>query len=144
MPEGPEIRRAADGIARALSGRTVERVFFAFEDLKPWEAHLGGMTLSAVDTIGKHMLCRFEDGTRIHTHNQLYGRWFIRERGVLPQTRRQLRAALHTQRSSALLYSASEIDVLDDDGLAAHPYLSRLGLDLLSPTTTPEIWVVLR
>ena len=138
MPEGPEIRRAADGIARALSGRAVERVFFAFDDLKPWEARLGGMMLSSVDTIGKHMLCRFEDGTRIHTHNQLYGRWWVTRAGRRPDTGRQLRLALHGADRSALLYSASEIEVLLPDQLDRHPRLALLGPDPLHGDVGPQ------
>ncbi|MEX1344824.1 MAG: endonuclease VIII, partial [Candidatus Limnocylindrales bacterium] len=38
MPEGPEIRRAADRIAEAIEGQTVEELFFAFEALKPWQS----------------------------------------------------------------------------------------------------------
>jgi endonuclease-8 len=91
-----------------------------------------------VEPLGKALLIRFEDGPTMYSHNQLYGRWFIRERGVLPSTRRQLRAAIHTPRASALLYSASQIEVLDDEGIAAHPYLSKLGLDLLSDGATPS------
>ena len=139
MPEGPEIRRAADRIASAIEGEVADEVYFAFDALKPWQSALRGKRVRVVEPRGKALLIRFEDGPTMYSHNQLYGRWFIRERGVLPRTRRQLRAAIHTERTSALLYSASEIDVLDDDGLAAHPYLSRLGLDLLAPGTTPSL-----
>lgn len=135
LPEGPEIRRAADRIDRALSGRAVERVFFAFDSLKAWEPRLSGMTLAAVDTIGKHMLCRFEDGTRIHTHNQLYGRWWVMRAGARPRTGRQLRLALHGTERSALLYSASDIEVLAPGDLDRHPRLSALGPDPLDRTT---------
>ncbi len=138
MPEGPEIRIAADRIARAIEGEVADEVYFAFDVLKPWQSALRGTRVRRVEPRGKALLIRFEAGPTMYSHNQLYGRWFIRERGVLPQTRRQLRAAIHTRRSSALLYSASEIDVLDDEGLAAHPYLSRLGLDLLAPDATPS------
>ena len=139
MPEGPEIRRAADRIAGAIEGEVADEVFFAFESLKPWQAVLRGQRVRRVEARGTALLIRFEDGPTMYSHNQLYGRWFIRERGVLPRTRRQLRAAIHTRHSSAFLYSASEIDVLDDDGLAAHPYLDRLGPDLLAPDTTPTL-----
>lgn len=131
MPEGPEIRRAADQIERALAGRRVERVFFAFESLKHWEQRLGGMTLAAVKTVGKHMLCEFGDGTLIHSHNQLYGRWWVTRGGRLPHTGRRLRLALHGTGRSALLYSASEIEVLAGDDLDRHPRLSELGPDPL-------------
>lgn len=139
MPEGPEIRRAAERIAAAIEGQLVEEVFFAFEALESWQSRLRGMRVQRVEPRGKALLIRFEDGPTMYSHNQLYGRWFIRERGVLPSTRRQLRAAIHTRRSSALLYSASDIEVLDEDGLATHPYLRRLGLDLLHHGTTPTL-----
>ncbi|MEX1335509.1 MAG: endonuclease VIII [Candidatus Limnocylindrales bacterium] len=138
MPEGPEIRRAADRIAEAIEGQTVEELFFAFEALKPWQSRLQGTRVRRVEPRGKALLIRFEDGPTMYSHNQLYGRWFIRERGVLPTTRRQLRAAIHTPRSSALLYSASQIEILDEDGLAMHPYLRKLGLDLLAAGATPS------
>ena len=139
MPEGPEIRIVADRIASAIEGEVADEVYFAFDVLKPRQSALRGTRVRRVEPRGKALLIRFEDGPTMYSHNHLYGRWFIRERGLLPRTRRQLRAAIHTERTSALLYSASEIDVLDDDGLVTHPYLSRLGLDLLAPGTTPSL-----
>jgi len=137
MPEGPEIRRAADRIASAIEGRAVDEVYFAFPELKPWEGRLRGQRVRRVQPRGKALLIRFEQGVTMYSHNQLYGRWFIRDRGVTPSTRRQLRAALHTETSSALLYSASEIAIMLDEDLHRHPYLSRLGLDLLDPDVRP-------
>mgnify|MGYP001826741600 FL=1 len=138
MPEGPEIRRAADRIASVLEGQIVDEAFFAFPDLKPWQGRLRGQRIVQVQPLGKALLIRFERGVSMYSHNQLYGRWFIRDRGVLPSTRRQLRAALHTEQSSALLYSASEIAVLHDEDLDQHPYLAKLGLDPLASSTTPS------
>ena len=46
--------------------------------------------------------------------------------------------AIHTAKKSALLYSASEIDVLNPAEIALHPFLSRLGLDVLDHETTPN------
>ena len=138
MPEGPEIRRAADRIARALAGYPVRELFFAMPVLKPWERRLRGQVLAGVDTIGKHMLCRFEDGTRIYSHNQLYGRWWVRRRDDYPSTSRELRLAIHTDSHSALLYSASDIDVIPEPDMATHPRLVALGLDPLHGTTKAE------
>ncbi len=133
MPEGPEIRRAADSVEKALAGRAVEDVYFSAATLKPWEARLRGLELRSVDTIGKHMLCRFQDGTRIYSHNQLYGRWWVIRRPALPDTRRSLRMALHSATHSALLYSASDIDVVREKDLGAYPRLVSLGPDPLHP-----------
>jgi endonuclease-8 len=131
MPEGPEIRRAADRIQAAIGGQRVEVLYFAFESLRPWSERLQGETVAAVDTIGKHMLIRFENGVRIYSHNQLYGRWYVRDRDRYPETRRSLRLALHTARRSALLYSASAVDVIREAQLGKDRRLAGLGLDPL-------------
>ena len=74
---------------------------------------------------------RCDNGLNVYSHNQLYGRWLVGVRGRLPRTNRQLRVALHTETRSALLYSASEIEVLTDGDLAGHRFLARLGPDVL-------------
>jgi len=134
MPEGPEIRRAADRIAKALVGREIEDSYFAFPELEQFEECLIGSTVRAVETRGKAMLTRFDNGLTLYSHNQLYGRWYVKQRDRLPKTRRSLRVALHTRDHSALLYSASDVDVLTDEGLAAHPFLNRVGPDILDPS----------
>ena len=131
MPEGPEIRRAADRIADVLVGRRIEQACFAFPELRSFEERLKGTVVKAVDTRGKAMLTRFDNGLTLYSHNQLYGRWFTVRRGKLPETRRSLRVALHTNTDSALLYSASDISVLTPAQLESHRFLSRLGPDVL-------------
>lgn len=133
MPEGPEIRLAADRIADVLVGEVVEAVEIAFPELKRFEDKLVGCRVERVDTRGKAMLTHFDNGLTLYSHNQLYGRWFTAQRGNTPDTRRSLRVALHTARRSALLYSASDVEVLDAAGLAAHSFLRKLGPDLLDP-----------
>ncbi|MEJ2534261.1 MAG: endonuclease VIII [Gammaproteobacteria bacterium] len=136
MPEGPEIRRAADRIGKVLVGERLEEVYFAFDALRERGGELDGVRVEAVDTRGKAMLTRFSNGLTLYSHNQLYGRWYTRRRGQWPQTRRSLRVALHTSTHSALLYSASDVDLLDAEGLAGHPFLSRIGPDILDPDLT--------
>jgi len=134
MPEGPEIRRAADKVATALVDQPLEQVFFArehFPKLARQVKRLEGQRVLRVDTHGKAMLTRLDGGQTIYSHNQLYGRWCICKRGELPDTKRSLRMALHTAEQSALLYSASEIELLTAAGLTRHPFLSRLGPDVL-------------
>lgn len=131
MPEGPEIRRAADRIATVLVGRQIDEVHFAFPELARFERQIAGARVDAVETRGKAMLTRFDNDLTLYSHNQLYGRWFTVERGDWPDTRRSLRVALHTESHSALLYSASEISVLNKRQLEEHAFLSRLGPDVL-------------
>ncbi len=131
MPEGPEIRRAADQIETAIGGRITTTVEFHLPALKRWEGPLSGVRVLRVDTRGKAMLTRFANGLTLYSHNQLYGRWYCVARGHLPETGRRLRVAIHTRAHSALLYSASEIRVLREDEVERHPFLSRLGPDIL-------------
>jgi endonuclease-8 len=133
MPEGPEIRRSADRIAAAIDGQTLVEVHFGPQRLRPFEDELTGARVAGVETRGKALLIAFDLGLTLYAHNQLYGVWYVRRRGDLPHTARSLRVALHTDTNSALLYSASEIALLDADGLLRHPYLGRLGPDLLDP-----------
>ena len=87
--------------------------------------------VKAIDTRGKAMLTHFDNELTLYSHNQLYGRWFTAKRGEFPDTRRSLRVALHTRSHSALLYSASDISVLTPAQVQSHPFLSRLGPDVL-------------
>ena len=136
MPEGPEIKQAADRIAKAIVDQPISQIFFAFEHLKPYEQTLATERVISVRPRGKALLTRFSNQLSIYSHNQLYGVWHIRAAHTYPHTNRQLRLAIHTPKKSALLYSASDIMVLDDAEVAAHPFLHKLGLDVLDDTVT--------
>jgi len=138
MPEGPEIKIAADEIATAIAGRVASEVFFAFDHLKHYQDTLSGQTVSTVEARAKAMLVSFANGYNIYSHNQLYGIWLVRDAYDYPDTNRQLRLAIHNSHKSALLYSASDIEVLRDYELDTHPFLSKLGPNLLDDTTTVE------
>ncbi len=131
MPEGPEIRRAADRVAHVLLGQVVEEARLHLPGLSGFERRLTGRGVTAVDTRGKAMLTRFENGLTLYSHNQLYGRWYTVKRPRLPKTQRKLRVELHTATHSALLFSASDIEVLTDSQLLVHPFLSRIGPDVM-------------
>ncbi|MEY3297772.1 MAG: hypothetical protein RLZZ597_1032 [Cyanobacteriota bacterium] len=138
MPEGPEIRRAADKIHRAIAGNRAQDVFFAFEPLKPYEEQFIGCTITGVTPYGKALITAFDNGFGVYSHNQLYGKWVICKPQAVPPTGRQLRFAIHTELKWALLYSASDIEVLPLDQVPHHPYIAKLGPDTLDVTVTPD------
>ena len=138
MPEGPEIRLAADKVARVLVDHRIVDVEFGLGRLERFEERLTGAAVTAVDTRGKAMLTRFDNGLTLYSHNQLYGRWYTMKRPRLPKTTRQLRACLHTETHSALLYSASDIEVLTEQELKKHPFLCRVGPDILDPKLSDD------
>ncbi|MFU7590223.1 DNA-formamidopyrimidine glycosylase family protein [Priestia sp. RMT2NF4] len=109
MPEGPEIRRAADEVEKAIIGLPVREIWFAFPSLQHYEEVLTGARIERVDTKGKAMLIRFDNGYTIYSHNQLYGKWYVRSSYNYPSTNRQLRLAIHNEKKSALLLDQSFI-----------------------------------
>jgi len=138
MPEGPEIRRAADRLQKAIVGVPLRAVEFAFQHLKTFEEELAASQVRAVETRGKAMLTHFANGLSVYTHNQLYGRWYVVKAGKPASSTRSLRFAVRGSTHDILLYSASDIDVLDEVGIATHAFLHKLGPDALSATLTAE------
>ena len=132
MPEGPEIKIEADKIENAIGGSRVKEVFFEQRRLKRFAKAIKGQRVREIETRGKAMLIHFDNELSMYSHNQLYGRWYVRPFGQVPKTNRVLRVALHCGAMSALLYSASEIAILTDAEIGNHPYLKRLGPDVLN------------
>lgn len=135
MPEGPEIKRAADAVAKAIEGQRLCQPELNYETVSKFATSWDGLLVKRVRARGKALLILLESDQVLYTHNQLYGRWYIRNRGDYPKTNRQLRLGLHTEKKSALLYSATDIEVLARSELEKHSYISKLGPDILGPNT---------
>lgn len=138
MPEGPEIRRAADKLEAAIKGEPLTNVWFAFPQLQPYQTQLIGQRVTHIATRGKALLTHFSGGLTLYSHNQLYGVWRVVDAGVEPQSNRVLRVRLQTASKAILLYSASDIDILTAEQVANHPFLLRVGPDVLDMTLTAE------
>lgn len=139
MPEGPEIKRSADQIARAIMGQPLQDLSFVWPALQPWESEMRQQEVVSVQARSKAMLITFSNQLTLYSHNQLYGVWYVRQNDAgLPTGNRQLRLMLEGPAQRALLYSATEIALLDPDQLQAHPYLLRLGPDVLDEAVQLE------
>ena len=136
MPEGPEIWRTADKLNDAIAGKVITKSFFYHDHLKTYEDKLPGLRVKRVEPRAKALITFFDNDLCMYTHNQLYGKWFVREEGTEPQTNRSLRVALHTETPAAFLYSASEIEIIPKKELENHSYLGKIGPDVVHPDTT--------
>jgi len=148
MPEGPEIRRAADKVAAIIEKQIITNIWFAFEHLKKFEKKLSGARVLKIETQGKAMITRIAttsiNGSEvkqlsIYSHNQLYGRWFCLKPGEKVDTNRSLRLSITTNKGMVQLYSASDISVLNDQQLLQHPLLTRMGPDVLGSEISKDI-----
>ncbi|VYU68806.1 endonuclease VIII [Metakosakonia massiliensis] len=138
MPEGPEIRRAADTLEAAIKGKPLTEVWFAFPHLQSHASSLVGQTIERIETRGKALLTHFSGGLTLYSHNQLYGVWRVIDAGEEVATTRILRVRLAAADTAILLYSASDIELLTAQQLAAHPFLQRVGPDVLDMSLTTE------
>ncbi|PLM51044.1 endonuclease VIII, partial [Klebsiella michiganensis] len=53
MPEGPEIRRAADSLEAAIKGEPLTGAWFAFPQLQHYQSQLVGQRVTHIETRGK-------------------------------------------------------------------------------------------
>jgi endonuclease VIII len=136
MPEGPEIRRATDAIAKVLQGKRVRRLAFGQPHLGPWQKRFTNVLVLGVEPRGKAVLTHCDNNKTIYSHNQLYGEWAIFDKGSEPPSHKQRRIVLDTDEHRIVLYSASDIEVLDSGQVGEHPYIAKLGVELLDPSTT--------
>jgi endonuclease-8 len=137
MPEGPEIRLAADRVHRALAGQEIAQAWCKLPQLSAPVAALAGRRVERVTAHGKLMLTQLDSGQTLLSHNQLYGRWYTSKAGATPKTQRDLRLALHNQSRSAWLFSASDIDLVADEGWD-HPWRAKLGPDVLDDALSTD------
>ena len=140
MPEGPEIWRAAGRIEKALGSGPLVDVSFGFERLQAAEATLLGAHVLAVRPRGKAMLTSFSTGDTLYSHNQLYGVWRVARAGTsLRATNRALRVRLSTALATAALYSATDVELWRTEHIDEHPFLQRLGPDVLDPDVDADV-----
>ncbi|MEM1113794.1 MAG: endonuclease VIII [Pseudomonadota bacterium] len=132
MPEGPEIRRAADKLAKVLVDKEIVAARFGLPKLRRHGKSLVGRRVVDMETRGKALLTHFDDGRSVYSHNQLYGVWRVVKGHKLPNSKRSLRILLQTESHSAILYSASDISLWETAELDQHPFLAKLGPDIMN------------
>ena len=138
MPEGPEIRRAADRIGKALVGKVVEGGNWPFPSLQQADSLILGHEVLSVTSRAKAMLIRFSSGYTMYSHNQLYGRWTVHLKTTDPKSNRSLRAEFMTDKHAVRLWSATDIVLLPTPEENGHPFLARLGPDVLDESISKD------
>ena len=142
MPEGPEVRRAADRLHDALAGREIRAFDARTKAARAWLAeHPGafvGRRVERVTAHGKHLLGYVEGDLFFQSHFLMWGRWHVvapDDPAVETRDRRE-RARIVTDDAAALLYSAPKFTVGQGDPYEVLPALPRLGPDVI-PTDGP-------
>jgi endonuclease VIII len=152
MPEGPEVRKYADALQAALSGRTIVSLEARTKDARKWlhenEQRVTGRRVERVVSHGKHLIGFIENGFFFHSHLMMWGRWqtvgpigvptgrSVRQRRKaqpieLPDKDRRERARIVVEGAAAILLSAPIFNVGQGDPYEVIEILGTLGPDVL-------------
>jgi len=139
MPEGDTIYRAARSVRRALQD---QRIVLAAGRREVGAEGLQGTTVRGVESRGKHLLIHFDNRQVVHSHLGMTGAWHIYPRDhEWYKPRAQAGIQLSTQRHDVVCFTPDLLEVVDDVRLRRHPYLNRLGPDLLGPPIADEVFL---
>jgi endonuclease-8 len=97
-------------------------------------ARIVGREITAVESLGKNLLIRFDNGLEIRTHLRMNGSWHRYrpgERWRRPAGRARL--VIEVPGAVAVCFDAPVVELLEQRAEALHPSLGRLGPDLLAP-----------
>jgi endonuclease VIII len=134
MPEGPEIFLAARAVHDAVVGQPL-RATFKHPALVPRSRTLQSTPILRVHARSKAMLTEFANGTVLYSHNQLYGEWVVHQ-AKEPLLNKQIRLIFSTPKHQVVLYSATDFAWLKAGQEHQHPYIAKLGPEVLSDTVT--------
>ena len=138
MPEGPETKRMADKISKSLVLKNISSFEFYHPSLELLK-NLKTISIRDVTSKSKAIIIRLNNDYSIITHNQLYGKWTFNKPKTLIKTNRQLRIEIATEMIVVRLWSATDINVFKTHEEMQHPYLSKLGPDVLDEKTSYDI-----
>src|SRR5215204_4825373 len=134
MPEGDTLFRTAAGLRPYLVGRTVSAARANGPGPVPQVGRIIGREITGVESLGKNLLIRFDNGLEIRTHLRMNGSWHRYrpgERWRRPPGRARL--VIEVPGAVAVCFDAPVVELLEIRAEALHPSLGRLGPDLLSP-----------
>jgi hypothetical protein len=135
MPEGPEVRRYADQLDKALGGQPICAIDARTKAAKAWLAeHPSTLLERRVESVrsrGKNLYARVEGGYYFYSHLMMWGRWeVVPNEGEIARDRRE-RARIAVPQCVAILLSAPVFEIGHGDPLTENEYLASLGPDAL-------------
>jgi endonuclease-8 len=136
MPEGDTLFRTAAGLRPHLVGRVVSAA--SARQPGPQVARIVGSTITAVESQGKNLLVRFDNGLELRTHLRMNGSWHRYRPGESwrrPAARARL--VIEVPGAVAVCFDAPVVELFEQRAEHLHPAIGALGPDLLDPGFGP-------
>lgn len=137
MPEGDTLARAAAALRPYLVGRPVTAA--RVRQPGPAVDRIVGAIVTAVESRGKNLLVRFDNGLELRTHLRMNGSWHRYRPGE--RWRRapsRARLVLEVPGAVAVCFDAPVVELFEQRAESLHPALARLGPDLLADEVDVE------
>jgi endonuclease VIII len=135
MPEGPEVRKYADALHAALSGRALVSLEARTREARKWlhenEQRIRGRRVERVISHGKHLIGYIEDDFFFHSHLMMWGRWQTLASDLPEKDRRERARIVVGGGAAAILLSAPIFNVGEGDPYDVIEILATLGPDAL-------------
>jgi endonuclease-8 len=134
VPEGDTLFRTAAGLRPYLVGRAVTAAKTGGPGPVPQVQRVVGSHITAVESLGKNLLIRFDNGLVIRTHLRMNGSWHRYrpgERWRRPPSRARL--VLEVPGAVAVCFDAPVVELLEERAEPLHAPLAGLGPDILAP-----------
>jgi len=129
VPEGDSIWKVAVDLRPLLEGKAIARVDSRYRERV---RGLEGAVVESIETVGKHLLIHFDDGTTLRTHLGMKGTWRRYDPGARwGRPMDSMGVVLATEVDECVLFFAKHVDRFRTRDRPIHPILSALGPDLL-------------
>jgi endonuclease-8 len=135
MPEGHTIHRAARDQRPMLVGKPLA-VSSPQGRFEAGAAQLDGLTCTAIEAFGKHLIYQFDPEQALHVHLGLYGR-FRTAKTPAEEARGAVRVRLLSPTHVVDINGPNTCELLDPAAFTA--LTARIGPDLLRPDADPEL-----
>ena len=131
MPEGDTIFRAATRLRPLLEQQPIQEASSSKPQLAA--GSLVGQVVTNVESRGKHLLIHFADGRVLNSHMGMTGSWHFYRHGEPWQKPERFAAlVLKVPEWVVVCFTPKTLELLTAAALRRHPYLQRLGQDLLA------------
>lgn len=131
MPEAPEVRRYADELAAALTGKKVLDFSARTKQARAWlEEHpdeLKGRVIERVFAHGKNIIGLVHGDYFFYSHQMMWGRWEVHSGNTEIARDRRERARIVVKGTTAILMSAPIFEIGVGDPLKQIPLIDQLG-----------------
>jgi endonuclease VIII len=131
MPEGDTLYRIAVGLRPHLIGREV--IAATARQPGPRAEKLVGATVTEVESVGKHLLIRFDTGLELRTHLGMHGSWHRyapTEKWRRPPSRARL--VIEVPGAVVVCFDAPTVELFEARAEPIHRVLTGLGPDLMA------------